>query len=263
VASERHDGTTGMRDRVAAALMQPGAPADLALATPWLATLDWFSIKDDDIELLGKLIADARVTDLRPLFENIPKPVRPELRGGIVARLLNPATSPELRWNLDDRLVRWMPHGTFAVPTPDELALLRDRSLRLRVPHLVEHSLADQGQAGVPELIRILQEDVRVTPWFRRQYVLAGVRRALIRLGPDAAGALPAVIELFDVPHTDLANDWNGTNWWRVAMARMGRPIEEVPFPPQFTAAQIADERSHIQRVAERVRNHPDEQIER
>jgi hypothetical protein len=242
-----------MRDRLAAALMQPGAPADLSLANPWLATINWQSINDGDSELLGKLIADARVIDLPRLYEGAGKSVRAEHRGAVVARLLNPATLPRLRNRLDG-LVRSMPPGTFAVPTPDELALLRDQSLRLNAPGLVER-LADQGKAGVPELARILQEDVRAEPWAKRKYILAAVRRALIRLGPDAASALPVVIELFDQPNTPLDDEIDD---WRVAMVRMGRPIEEVPFPPWFTIEQTAQRRSEIMRRAERALDHLD-----
>src|SRR5262245_19018704 len=39
--SEPADAATGMRDRLAAALTQPGAPSDLSLASPWLATINW------------------------------------------------------------------------------------------------------------------------------------------------------------------------------------------------------------------------------
>jgi hypothetical protein len=255
-AGGRRDEVVGMRDRLAATLLQPGAQPDLALATPWLATLDWFSMKDDDYELLGKLIADARVTDLRPLFDNVRGTVRPVLRGAIIARLINPATSPEMRSGLDD-LVRLMAPGTFSVPTPDETALLHDQSMRLNLPHLVER-LSDQGQAGVPELVRILQADVRVEPWRKRQGIVEAMCRAFIRLGPDAAGALPAVLDLFDQPHPPLADDSSHRYWWRIAMVRMGLPIEEVPFPPQFTAKEIAQGRSDTVQAAERARNHPE-----
>ena len=245
-----------MRDRLAAALMQPGAPADLSLANPWLATINWQSINDGDSELLGKLIADARVIDLPRLYEGAGKSVRAEHRGAIVARLLNPATLPRLRNRLDG-LVRSMPPGTFAVPTPDELALLRDQPLRLYAPGLVER-LADRGKAGVPELVRILQEDVRVEPWATRKDVLAAVRRALIRLGPDAASALPAVIELFDQPDTPLADNSDQMDAWRIAMVRMGRPIEDVPFSPVHTVEQIPRERSRIMRAVKTARDNPD-----
>ena len=193
--------------------------------------------------MLGKLIADARVIDLPRLYESAVRSVRAEHRGAIVARLLNPATLPELRNRLSD-LVEFMPPGTFAVPTPEELALLRDQPLRLNTPGLVER-LADQGKAGVPELVRILQEDVRVEPWNKREAILRAVRRAFIRLGPDAASALPAVIALFDQPHTPLAEVSKEGDLWRVAMVRMGRPIEDVPFSPIIrTVEQITYQRS-------------------
>ena len=255
-AGGRRDDVIGMHDRLAAALLQSGAQPDLALATPWLATLDWFSKKNVDYELLGKLIADARVTDLRPLFDNVRAPVHPVLRGAIIARLADPATSPEMRSGLDD-LARLMAPGTFLVPTPDETALLHDQSMRLNLPHLVER-LSDQGQAGVPELVRILQADVRVEPWRKREPIVEAVCRAFVRLGPDAAGALPAVLKLFNQPDTPLADDSSHRSWWRIAMVRMGLPIEQVPFPPQFTGEDTAQRRSDIVQSAELARNHPE-----
>jgi hypothetical protein len=245
-----------VRDRLAAALMQPGAPADLSLVNPWLATINWQSLKDEDIELLGKLIADARVIDLPHLYEGADRSARAEHRGAIVARLRDPATLPWLRRRLGT-LVRYMPPGTFAVPTPDELALLRDQSLRLDAPGLVER-LADQGKAGVPELVRILQEDVRVEPWAKRKGVLAAVGRALVRLGPDAASALPVVIALFDQPNTPLGSLSHEMGAWGAVMVRMGRPIEDVPFPPRFTVEEIAQGRSAIMLSVERLLDSPD-----
>jgi hypothetical protein len=249
--AEPSDAVTGVRDRLAAALMQPGAPADLSLAGPWLATVNWKSIDDGDMELLGKLIADTRVIDLPRLYEGENDSVRAELRGVIVARLLNPATLPQLRTRLDT-LVRYMPDGTFAVPTPDELALLHNPLLRLSAPGLVQR-LADQGRAGVPELVRILQEDARAEPEARRKGVLRAVRRALIRLGPDAAGALPVVIALFDQPDTPLNTDSDDMSEWRIAMVRMGRPIDDVASEPSLTVEQIAQSRSHLMEYVEHI----------
>jgi hypothetical protein len=251
---EPGDAVTVMRERLAAALMQPGAPADLALAAPWLTTINWRSLKEGDTELLGKLIADARVTDLRRIFEGADNSVFAPHRSAIVARLLDPATPRELRFRLDD-LLRSMPPGTFAVPTPDELALLRDPSLWLNSPGLVVR-LADQGKAGVPELVRILQEAVR-EPYATRHTAIQAIRRAFVRLGPDAVGALPVVIELFDHRHTPLAGEFSEMFGWRITMVLMGRPIEDVPFPPTYTAAQIARERSDIMQAVKRARDDP------
>jgi hypothetical protein len=144
-----------------------------------------------------------------------------------------------------------------APSTPDELALLHNPLLRMNAPGRVQR-LADQVKAGVPELVRILQEDVRVEPRATRKDVLAAVRRAFIRLGPDAASALPVVIELFDQGDTSLANSSNEMDEWRVAMVRMGRPIEDVPFPPWFTVEQTAQRRSEIMRRVERALDHLD-----
>jgi hypothetical protein len=245
----------GMRDRLAAALMQPGAPADLSLADPWLATIDWQSINDGDFELVGKLIADARVIHLLRLYDGATDSVRVELRGAIVSRLLNPATLPQLRHRLDT-LVQFMPPGTFAASTPDELALLHNPLLRMDAPALVQR-LADQGKAGVPELVRILEEDVRVEPQSQRTGVLRAVRRALVRLGPDAASALPVVIELFDHGETPLAVSSKVMDEWRIAMIRMGRPIEDVPFEPRLTVEQIAQRRADLMRYVQRDGERP------
>jgi hypothetical protein len=204
--------------------------------------------------LLGKLITDPRVTDLPLLYDSAIRSVRPELRGVIVARLINPGTLPQLRRRLDE-LVQYMPPGTFAVSTPDELTLLHNPLLRMNAPGLVLH-LADQGKAGVPKLVRILQEDVRVEPRKMRDDVLAAIRRAFIRLGPDGASALPVVIELFD--HTPLAYGSKEKDEWRVAMVLMGRPLEDVPFEPGLPAEKIAQHRTDLMRLVAWARNHPE-----
>lgn len=252
--------TTGMRDRLAAALMQPGKPADLSLAGPWIATINWQSVSDGDLELLGKLIADTRVNDLTELYVGYTDRVRAELRGPIVARLINPSTAPQIRQRLNS-LVKFMPPGTFAVPTPDEVALINNPLLRSEAPALVQR-LADQGKESVPELVRILQEEMQVEPWPARQAVLGAVSRAFVRLGPDAASALPLVIELFDERESPLAKGYavvaGGADFWRAAMVSMGRPIEQVPFPPNFTAAQIESGRNEIRRILRWSRDHFD-----
>ena len=206
--------------------------------------------------MLGKLIADTRVKDLPDLYGGYTNLVRAELRGPIVARLINPATVPQLRHRLNT-LVQFMPPGTFAVPTPDEMALRNNPLLRSEAPAPIQR-LADQGKESVPELVRILEDEVQVEPWPKRQGVLAAVRRTFVRLGPDAASALPLVIELFDERNSPLAIGSGEADGWRAAMVSMGRPTEEVPFPPNFTAAQIASSRAEISRILRWSRDHFD-----
>jgi hypothetical protein len=128
-----------------------------------------------------------------------------------------------------------------APSTPDELALLHNPLLRM-------------NGSGVWR-IRAKQAYRSWCVFFKD--VLAAVRRALIRLGPDAASALPVVIELFDQGDTSLANSSNEMDERRVAMVRMGRPIEDVPFPPRLTVEQIARLRSDLRRSVERAHDHP------
>lgn len=244
-----------MRGRLTAALAQPGKPADLSLAASWLAAINWQYISDGDTELLGKLIADTRVIDLPGLYEGGPIPMRPELRSAVVARLINPTTLPQLRARLDT-LVRYMAPGTFAASTPDELTLLSNPLLRMNASGLVQR-LADQGQAAVPELVRILQEDVRVEPRKTREDVMAAVRWAFMRLGPDAASALPVVIELYDRGGTLLAYGSTEKAEWRIAMVLMGRPLEDVPFEPELTAEKIAQRRTDLMRNVKWARENP------
>jgi hypothetical protein len=91
-----------------------------------------------------------------------------------------------------------------------------------------------------------------------RDDVLAAIRRAFIRLGPDAASALPVVIDLYDQGGSLLAYTSHEKDEWRVAMVLMGRSVEDVPFEPGLTAEKIAQQRADLMRLVAWARNHPD-----
>ena len=239
-----------LRNRLAAAVGQPGRAGDMTLVEPWLATLDWRRLDEADIDLLGRLIVDPGVTGLERIYYGYAKFVSPRLRRPIILRLLDPETDTALRNNLDS-LVRNMPPGTFANPLPEERALLRDRDLRLTSSALVAR-LSDQRAAAVPLLIALLREDVTVEPWSKRRGMMADLRRAFTRLGPDAASALPIVERLFDAPGMPLANEWREARDWRVAMVRMGKPIDSLRFPPNLTPEAAARDREEIRKQAAR-----------
>lgn len=244
-------GVADMRERLAAALGRPGRSGDLDLAAAWIATLDWRKLERPDIDLLARAIRDPRVTGLDRIYDGYEKEVSPRLRDSLIVRLLDPATTPQLRSRFN-RLVRAMPPGTFAVPTPDERALLGNQQLRLVSDALVER-LADGGADATPLLSDILQADARVEPWAKRQWVMAAICRAFTRLGPDASAALPVVERLFAQPRSPLMNIWGEAQDWRVAMVRMGKPVETLAFPPQFSAESVEQNREDVRRMTARA----------
>ena len=239
-----------LREAVAssAAAAAPGERA--VMVAPWLATLDWRHLNDRDIDILAKLIADPRATGLERLYGGNAKHVSPRLRKPIAGRLLEASTDDRLRGTLNT-LVRNMPPGTYAELLPEEKALLADPTLRLRSSALVAR-LSDQGAGAVPLLLNLLNEDVRVQPWAKRQWILADIRRAFSRLGRDAAPALPTVERLFDLRHSPLTNSSNDVDAWRVAMVRMGKPVDTLTFPAHLSPEIVARDREHIRKQAEK-----------
>jgi hypothetical protein len=205
------------------------APPDAVMVAPWLATLDWQHLDEKDVDVVAKLIADPRTTGLERLYDGYAKNVSPRLRRAIAVRMLAASTDDRLRNRLNT-LVRNMPDGTYAELLLEEKALLADRELRLRSSAVVAR-LSDLGPGAVPLLLDLLNEDVRVQPWAKRQWILADIRRAFSRLGPDAAGALPTVERLFEMPRSPLTNTSNDADAWRVTMVRMGKRVETLTFP--------------------------------
>jgi hypothetical protein len=239
-----------LRETLAASIGTSTPGEHSVMVAPWLATLDWQYLNEQDIDVLAKLIADPRSTGLERIYDGHASSVSPRLRHAIARRLLEPTTDDRLR-NTLNTLVRHMPAGTFAELLPEEKALLDDPALRLRSSALVAR-LADQGPAAVPRLVQLLIESVRVQPWAKRQWILADIRRAFSRLGRDAATALPTVERLFDVAGSPLTNSSNDANAWRVAMVRMGKPVETLTFPPRASPESVARDREQIRKQAEK-----------
>jgi hypothetical protein len=243
-------GVEEMRSRLAAAVSQPGIPDDLALVGPWVEALRWDRLSDADIDLLGALLSDARATGLDEIYSGYAKHVSPRLRAPIVTRLGDPSISAQFRYTLN-ALIRAMPAGTFATPTLEERSLLANQGLRLVSSSLVER-LSDAGPSATPLLVRILEEDAKVYEWWKRAPVMDAVCAALTGLGPGAADALPVVERLLEMRNL-IANDSGEMQAWRVAMVRMGRPVDELAFPSHFDAAEVAREREAIRTQADRA----------
>ena len=111
-----------------------------------------------------------------------------------------------------------------------------------------EGNIANPAEAPRGYVGELLKRGIDV----RQTTIVAAVRRALVRLGPDAASALPVVIELFDQPNTPLAHYSDERSSWRTAMIRMGRPLEDVPSPPRSD-----EEPSDLMRFLESIDKYP------
>lgn len=250
----RQDGVAEMRERLAVALQDRSRPASdrtFELAGAWLDLLDSRRMEPRDLAVVAMMIADSRVPDLEKVlifFDCAGPEVRMSLRDAITTRL-SMRDSPAKTVSLLDARVSRMPPGIYAQPTAAERALVQDRGFRREAPGLVER-VADQGAPGVPQLLEILVEDAAVEPWAKRQLVLAAVRRALTRLGPAAAPALSTVERL--LVKGRLAGTWEDALAWWVALVRMGRPLDELPFPAHFDTERVERTRREIERELKR-----------
>ena len=239
-----------LRETLAASAATSAPSSAALLVTSWLATLDWQRLDDRDVDVLARLIADPKADGLARLYHNYETKVSPRLRRPIAIRLLDPATDDSLRGNLNT-LVRNMPPGTYATLLPEEKALLADPALRLRSSALVAR-LADQGPAAVPLLLDLLTQAVQVEPWAKRHRILADIRRAVSALARDAASALPTVERLFEARGTPLTNTSDDAQAWRVAMVRMGKPVETLTFPAHLSPELVARDREQIRKQADK-----------
>lgn len=219
-----------LRAAVVAALDDPAASAArLSLSKGWMDSLD-YRPAPEDLALVNRIIADQRVTGIEKQVRRFyPKAATPELRTSLVARIVSLATTADERSSYAFLLAK-LPEGTFAVPTSDEARIFANPVLRREAAPLIER-LADQGQPGLVQLMQILETEIASdTQWAIQRPVIRAVRRGLARLGPAAASALPRIEELFARPRNPLANLSQEAEEWRVAMARMGKPVDDLPF---------------------------------
>ena len=219
-----------LRAAVVAALDDPAASAArLGLSKGWMDSLP-YRPAPEDLAMVNRIIADQRVTAIdKQVRRFYPKSATSELRAPLVARILNPATTPDERSSYGFLLAK-LPEGTFALPTPDEAKILADPILRRQAAPLIER-LADQGQPGLTQLMLILESEIAADrQWADQSPVIRAVRRGLARLGLAAASALPRIEELFARPRNPLANLSQEGDEWRIAMARMGKPVDDLPF---------------------------------
>ena len=120
--------------------------------------------------------------------------------------------------------------------------------MRRQAAPLIER-LADQGQPGLTQLMLILESEIAADrQWADQSPVIRAVRRGLARLGLAAASALPRIEELFARPRNPLANLSQEGDEWRIAMARMGKPVDDLPFNSRQNPELLERDKNQIRK---------------
>ncbi len=234
------------RQHLAVMLADPSVTADDAgwsAAEGYFAQLHRLGVEDSDRRLVSALIADRRMTRFRGIWEAVRVfgDRSAELRDAMVDRLAHPGPADDKDvWQFMN-VIEQLPPGTFATPTPAELALLADPAARQRAPGLIARQ-ADRGTAATPLLADIAESHARswavtraggkVRSDDRNLAVLDATRVAICRIGPDAAPILPRLMALYDtgaLPRADL---------WVLTLARLGQPIAHFVKPNGIVQTQ-------------------------
>jgi hypothetical protein len=143
-----------------------------------------------------------------------------------------------------------MPPGTFAVASSNEEEIFSSPDLRADAYPMIVR-LADQGEPAIPRLLAILKSDTTLTPPSRRDSVMHAVALAFAILGPRAHGALTEVDTLISSNRSRFFGNSSESRAWEVALARMGKPIEEFDWhstKPDFVAKQRESLRRQVER---------------
>jgi hypothetical protein len=240
-------------ERLGSACENPALDRDDAafgLAGFWLATMDWRNpLRSSELSVLGRVIADERIPVPERLYDGYESKVDPALRGALGARIVHASTPSKTRTQLA-RLLAKMPEGTFATLSEEEQAILQSRELRADAYPLIVR-LADQGEAAVPRLLAILRSDVQVDPWSARGLVTRALALAFATLGPKAHGALEEVDGLVNAERSRLLNSFDDRRRWYLALARMGKPVDEFRWfntKPEADARDRASLRRRVER---------------
>jgi hypothetical protein len=220
-----------LRSEASTALADPrAAQARLELANRWLALLR-FDASASDIALIARIVADSRVHDVTGHLEDVFKKQEtpPALRDAYADRIVMEHTSAKDRLFLAERLAA-MPPGTFANPSKAHLTIWTDPELRLQAAPLVARLADLGGETAIPLLVNALEAAVPMRPWNAKRVLVAAIRDGFAALGPDAAGAVPRIRELFlQRPSPILHNAQDAENW-RVTLLRMGVEMDDLPF---------------------------------
>ena len=243
------DAPDALRETVIAALDDPAADAQRLLAVrDWLKHLG-YTMSPEDQPLVVRIVEDHRIKDLaRTLHDFLNDEGLPAFRHAFVGRIVDPATTS------DDRgfYARWlarMPVGTFANPTPEERAIWADPRLFTEAAPFLER-LADTGEPGLERLTLLIRQAANIPEWYQRRGIVREIRRGFARMGRAAGPALPTVLPLFTQRPSPLMQVVQEREEWNKTLLLMGLPIDQLPYPPNYTPEQVAKDRERALRDA-------------
>ncbi len=221
-----------LRSAVVAMLDDPDAnAAQVALAHEWIDTQN-DTMSDKDAAVLARIVADPRVQDLPNTIVSLfgfRQPMPRVMTVPVAKRIAMPQTDPKYRLHLL-RTLAAMPAGTFADADPAFRAIWNDKQLREDAGLFVERMADVGGERALKGLIGALDVAVQDSKEPKQKYVVEGIRKGLIRLGPVANSAAPKIIRLLMQPRSPIAWNSKDSDQWRFALARMGVPLDDLPF---------------------------------
>lgn len=241
-----------LRSEVNRTLSEPD-PTDAALQLPrWFLSLFTFDVKQQDHDLIARVVGDDRVTGISEALRNAfsQKRVPVEMQSAFARRLLMDHTDAELRHWLAECLAA-MPPGTFAEPDASHLKIWSDPTVyREAGPFLACLADLDAEFANVG-LRNALRTAVQITDRRQRRSIVNAIREACLRMGPAAAPLEPTIRDLFLQRPSPIVSSSKDADLWRLALAHMGVAIEDLPFFPNQSPATIEKiQRRVVQRLA-------------
>lgn len=212
----------------------------------WFTAIAASGADAGDRALVLALIGDRRITSfdnfhkLQPLFA----PDSGAFRAAIVDRLLAEPLGGDPRTKTLGQALGALPPGVFSQQTDAERRLLADPDRRRRATGLIRR-LADQGASAVPTLVDLMEYHGRQRLVDRdrsargperdhghaaHRDVFSAARAGLCRIGPPAAGALPALERMAALGY--VGHD--GRDWDRL-LVRLGKPVDRITKPDNMS----------------------------
>lgn len=243
-----------LRSEVQRAIDDPNAsPARLELARRWLS-LFFFDATEDDHALIARIVGDRRVKDIAGPIESVysqgSTPI--ELAIAYAKRITFDDATVEERSLLAKDLAS-MPAGTFANPDPTYLDIWTH-------PELYEQAgpfLSRVADLGAPRAMPILRDALGHVAtkdnWNQRRAMVEGIRDAYASLGPAAKQDAAMIRRLVLLRRSPITSGFKDVQAWRLTLAQMGVPIDDLPFFPHSSRQQINRTKSQIRDRLQRI----------